>query len=565
MSRRIGPAERGGRPPVTRPGTSIPERARLSRLFAAGPSWSRRRPRPATDTPVPANEPATARLRAGRLVTPGRLAAAVVVSAAWIGLAGPASALLSRVPDSSAGPSATAAAAAPSLGGWNVTADGNAVDIDFDNATGLAGVHPFTEADFPEAESQFATGPFGSGLATVFWPGSAGGNFGSLSSELGFPSQLQPVASQLNDPVKASAMYPSGPDSSRYPAGSSGGAAVMEATAGPGGTTAEGSVTDENPSIVLSFSSAKGTSSAVASSTATAQSASDVSGVSLLGGLVDIGSITSSAQASSDGTTGTGSATTDVTGVTMLGQATTIGSTGITIPDYPSSLAGLTGPIVANALSQVISGLGLTITEFPSTESASGAGYTATSGGVSVEIDPPSSAATTLEQAASVLAPYFPSQAAIIPTLPGLLQGGTLTITLGRATASADASPAFSFSFNPPPPPASSTGGNSTSPVSGTATAVPSAVSASTPGGLSSGPTPVAATATGGTAPAGGSTPTVASPPAALIRLSTPLGAGVVAAGILVTLAAGFGLLRLARMLLPGDTEPICPLGQDRS
>lgn len=491
-------------------------------------------------------------------ITRGRAAFVAAVTVAWIGLAGPANALLAGTSASvPAAGSASAASTAPTLGGWNVTADGNTVDILLDNTTGLAGVHPLSEADFPEAESQFATGPFGSGLATVFWPGSAGGNFGSLSTELGFPSQLQPVASQLNDPVKAAAQYPSGPETARYPANSSGGAAVMESTAGPGGTTAEGTITDESPSTVLSFSSAKGTSSSVASNTATAQSASDLSDVSLLGGLIDIGSITSTAEATSDGTTGTGSAQTTVSGVTLLGQATTISSSGIAIPKYPGALETITSPIVKNAISQVISGLGLTVTEFPATESASGAGYTATSGGVSIEINPPSSAAATLEQAGSLLAPYFPSQAALIPTLPGLLQGFTMTITLGRATASADASPAFSTSFTAPPAPSGgstsvgSTGG-STPVVGGTTSSV-------------SGSGPVSG---GSSAPTGGSTGTgsapVSAPATKPISLSEPLGTGAVVLGILATIALGFGLLRLARMLLPTDVEPVCPLGQDR-
>ena len=371
-----------------------------------------------------------------------RAALAITIVGLSVGLAGPAGA--SR-------PAADTQSAPPSLGGWNISSNGNVVDILIDNATGLAGVHPLSEADFPDAQSDFQTGPFGSGLATVFWPGSAGGNFGSLSSQLGFPSQLQPIAAQLNDPIKAATSYPSGPTSARYPAGNTGGAAVMQSTAGPGGTTAEAAITDESPSTVLNFSHAKGSSSSTASNKATATAETDLSDIKLLGGIVDIGSITSTATATSDGTNGTGSASTNVGAVTVFGMPSSIGSNGLVIPKVPSSVAGLTTPIVQNALSQVISGLGLTVTEFPATQAAKGSGYTASSGGVSVAIDPPSSAAPTLERAASVLAPLFPAQAAIIPTLPGLLQGAKVTITLGRASAAANASPAYSSTFTPPP------------------------------------------------------------------------------------------------------------------
>lgn len=476
-----------------------------------------------------------------------RAALAIAIVGLTVGLAGPADA-------------SSVQSAPPTLGGWNVSANGNVVDILVDNATGLAGVHPLSEADFPEAESDFQTGPFGSGLATVFWPGSAGGNFGSLSSQLGFPSQLQPLTSQLNDPIKASTSYPTGPTSARYPAGSSGGAVVMQSTAGPGGTTAEGAVNDQTQSgAVLAFSQAKGTSSAEASNTATANASSNLSDIKLLGGLIDIGSITSTATATSDGNTGTGSASTAVGAVTVLGQPASIGSNGLVIPNYPSSLGVITGPIVQNALGQVISGLGLTVTEFPATQQAKGAGFVATSGGVSIGIDPPSSAAPTLEQAASVLAPLFPSQAAIIPTLPGLLQGAKVTITLGRATASTNASPAFVSSFAPSPftaPPASSTGGSV--PIS---SAGASPVSTTSPGAVSVGGNGTVANS-GGTSTGGNGTSSI--PPPSLISVSSPLHPGPVIFGTAIALLLGCGLWMLARMLLPKDFEPVCPLGQDQ-
>ena len=486
-----------------------------------------------------------------RRAVSGRISAAVAIVALPVLLAGPARADLS---------------AAPTLGGWNLSADGNAVDILADNVTGLAGVHPLTEADFPEAESQFQTGPFGSGLATVFWPGSAGGNFGALSAELGFPSQLEPIASQLNDPIKAAAQYPQGPATATYPSGSSGGLAVMKATAQPGGITAEAALADQAASTVLGFGSAKGTSSATAASTATAQAASQLHDVSLLGGIVDIGSITSTASAASDGATGSGSAATHVAGVTVMGQPASIGSDGLVIPNYPSALGALTGPLVQNAISQVISGLGLTITEFPATQAANGSGFTATSGGVSIRIDPPSSAAPLLEQAASQLAPLFPAQAAIVPTLPGLLQGFNLTITLGRATASANASPPFNdnftnLPFTPPPVPlAADTGtGSSTGPDTGSNALVAGPTGSEVNAAPSVAVTPVS----GGTQGAA-TGPTAPAPAASLISLSSPLGAGAVALGILAALATGFGLWRLGRMLLPTDAGPVCPLAEDQ-
>lgn len=489
----------------------------------------------------------------------------------YIGLvaAGPAVAI--RVHTASAGlPAAGSASggspAAPSLGGWNISADGNAVDILVDNATGLAGIHPLSEADFPEAESQFQSGPFGSALATVFWPGSAGGNFGSLSGELGFPSQMQPLTSQMNDPVKASAQYPSGPASADFPAGGTPGVATMHSTAGAGGTAAVGNVSGEGQNGVFSFSSAEGQSSSVADTTARAEATSDVKDISIAG-IIDISGVSSGADAKSDGNTGSGSAFTHVTGVTVLGQPASIGSDGLVLPDFAKALGPITGPVVQDAISQTISGLGLTVTEFPATEKAGGSGWTATSGALAVKIVPPSSAATLLEQAGAQLAPFFPSQAAIIPTLPGLLQGSNVTITLGRATASAAASPPFNMTFTPlAPPPTPPTGatpagtGNpgSSAPVPSGPSPSPSAPSgpAAAPTGASSG-----ATASAAGAPAAGAP----LPPVTLVDLSKPLTAGIVVLGLAITAGLAAGLWRLARALLPADADPACPLGGDRS
>ena len=506
-----------------------------------------------------------ARYGTGRVAA--QVAAAAGIFALPVLLAGPAKASVplpaggATIASASTGSSGSSGGATPSLGGFNINADGNAVDILIDNTTGLAGIHPLSEADFPEAQSQFATGPFGSGLATVFWPGSAGGNFGSLSGELGFPSQLQPIASQLNDPIKASAQYPAGPATSDYPAGAPGGAAIMHATAASDGVTSEGSVFDESPTSVLSFSSAKGTSSTTATNTAKAVSSTDLSDVSILGGLIDIGSISSTADALSDGSKGSGSALTQVNDVTVLGQKASIGSNGLVLPDFTKSLGPLTGPLVQKAISQVISGMGLTITEFPSTQAGKGAGFNATSGGVSIGIIPPSSVAPILEQAASVLAPLFPSQAAIIPTLPGLLQGLNITITLGRATASANASQPFSTNFNfngalaPVAPGSGGTGSAAVAPGS----------TAGTGGGLS--PTVAGTPGSNGSTDTGGNSPGTGGtiPFASLVSVSTPLGAGAVALAILLTLAAGYGLWRLGRMVLPSDAGPVCPLGHDQN
>lgn len=453
-------------------------------------------------------------------------------------------------------PASATPAPTASLGGWNVTADGNVVDIVIDNATGLAGIHPFTEADFPEAQSTFETGPFGSGLATVFWPGSAGGNFGSLSAELGLPSQLAPLLGKLNDPVRASTQYPAGPLVSDFPKGAPSGAIEMHAESNASGTSAVAALSDETVPKLVTFSSAKGTSSSTAASTANGTASSDLSGVSLLGGLIDIGSITSTANASSNGTSATGSAITHIGQITVLGQPASLGSDGLVLPNLSNKLGPFIGPVVQNLLTESIDALGLKLTQFPNINTINGAAATESAGGIQLELTPPASAAPLLEQLASLIAPFFPPQAAIIPTLPGLLQGSTVTITLGRAAASAAASPPFSSNFTPPPVPPT---------IPPATTGVQPIASITTPG------TPATA---GSSAPSFGggqqnNTTTTTTQPANNFRpnpisLSAPLAAGFVALGLIVAGALGYGLWRLAGLMdAPEDVLSVCPLGQD--
>jgi hypothetical protein len=452
-----------------------------------------------------------------------------------------------------------------SLGGWSVTANGNGIDIVIDNAVGLAGAHPFTEADLPAAESDFASGPFGSTLASIFWPGSAGGNLGSLSGELPIPSQLQPLLAQTNDPVRATAQYPAGPVNSQYPTGGSNGAVEMKAHADTNGTSATAALADEQIAGLVGFGSVKGTSSSTASSKAIGTASSQLSGVSLLGGLIQIGGISSTATATSDGNTSSGQAATHVGEVTVLGQPASIGNDGLVLP---TALVNSLGPVVGPLLHQTITALGITVTIVPSSETHNGASESITSGGVRLDVVPnPALVAALVGQLELLLAmiPGIPASLNTVTTLPGLLQGSSLSITLGRATASANASPPFSSVFTPPPP---------STPVASVATAVPSSNSTTatgivpasgsvTPAGGSPVASPSLAPVTGPvatTSPSGGAPPRLLGTP---IDLSSPIRAAEVILALLAAAAAGYGLWRLARLLVEEDRGPECPLGQE--
>lgn len=447
------------------------------------------------------------------------------------------------------------AAGTASLGGWNISADGNVIDFVFDNATGLAGVHPFTEADFPEAESQFQTGPFGSGLATVFWPGSAGGNFGSLSAELGIPAQLQPLTSKLNDPVRAESEYPAGPQSTTYPTGGPSQAFEAKSSSTATGTTATAAINDAGAKGVFSYTSAKGTSLATIDGAghAVATSSSDLSGVSILG-LIDIGSITSTASATSDGNKSSGASTTHVAEITVAGQKASIGTDGLILPSFAKALGPILGPLVERYVNQVIKDAGITITTLPGLITHNGPSDSVTSGALQIKIVPPPGGVQALENLLEpTLLKVLPPQAAVIATLPGIFQGSTFTMTLGRTIASTAASPPFSLNFVAPPLPPPTTLGSA-----------PSTAGSFTPGSAGSAGTAGVSPALSQPLPSSNTPSQPASAAAtAPISLSSPLAIAAIVVGALVTAALAGGLWRVARMVLPEDSGPVCPLGQE--
>jgi hypothetical protein len=343
----------------------------------------------------------------------------------------------------------------------------------------------------------------------------------------------------------------------------------MQSQAGPNGTTALADLANQSQSGVLSFSTAQSSSSAIATDTATATASSNLTHISLLG-VIDIAGVQSTATATSDGNNSSGSATTHVGAITVLGMPVSIGSDGVVTPNLPNQLSGILGAVGSNPIGELIDALGIKITQPAATQTQNGASDTVTSGGLQISISPLPQLVSLLEQFGTLIAPAFPPQAAIIPTLPGLLQGATLTLTLGRATASASASPPFDDSFNPPPGGSGDTGSTAGTPGSPGIPGTPGTPGTFTPSASAISPS---GTGTGapGTSTSLASTPSSTSPssssssslPAALVNLSTPLAAGVIVGGLALTALVGYGLWRLARMLLAEDTGPVCPLGQD--
>jgi hypothetical protein len=378
-----------------------------------------------------------------------------------------------------------------SIGGFTMFANGNGLQIVFDNPSGLSGSHPIGYVGLPEASAQFETGPLGLGRASVIWPGALLGNFGS-AAPLFIPPPYGKYFSNLNDPIRAEAHVPGGPaDASYPPAAGSGAPASMVSHADNNSVNSNAGVGGINIAGLIQSGtiSSQGTT-AVTNSAATSTGTSTVSGVNLLGGLIRIDSVKSTATAMSDGNKAHGSGTTVITGASLANGAVpiTIDNSGFHLATSNAPLGGLLGSL-DTALNPVLKALNLEIHTLPTTTSGTGSQYNVLSGGLVITYTLPA----TLTNLVSSLWLKLPSIG--LPSIPSFLKDGFVTMTIGGATANVNATPAFVPQADVP--------------VTGSTPGALPASSATSGGSGSTGPT---------TGPGGGGTssPALAASPAAL-------------------------------------------------
>jgi hypothetical protein len=460
----------------------------------------------------------------GRVICLGA-ALAIASTAIFIGLAGGAP-----------------ARASTDLVGWTAQSDANVLDILVDNSSGLAGSHPLSEIDIPENFSSFQTGPLGYSLATVTWPGAVAGNFGSLAGELGLPSQLAPLASKLNDPLKAAAFYPAGPADSTYPSGApSTGGLEMKSHSDANGSWAKAGLIDVSVPQLFDAQDVQGSTTATAGTAAESTASGSFHSLALLGGLIKIGATSSDASAKSDGSHPNGSATSHIGALTIAGQQVRVGNDGIVVGPTNSSASGLLSS--AAVVNQVASALNLKITPLPQQVSNQAPSAQVMSGGLQIAFSLPSLPNPHLS---CTSLPAQLAQLGVICTLPDILQGLNVTFTVGRVTAAAKAAPPFAISLGGSGPDLPAVGAADLSaPAGGGSVDLGGAPSAAIPG-----------TATP-TSPAG-SLPSerVA---VASISLSSPITLGLALTVLAIAVASGLYLRRLTGAL--GAPPPgQCPL-----
>jgi hypothetical protein len=479
----------------------------------------------------------------GRLRHPGRLpvlgAAALLLVAGGSGLF--AAAALS------AGP----AGADSTLGGFTVTGLAEAVTAQYEQPNFPLPATPSLEFDEGYASTSDNFGPSGTATASSLYPGQVVANAGPELALLvpGAPLPPAPVW-----PVQATSEYPQAPNS-----GSTDQPGVnMDATSTTNGNTATATLGDDastagsngadptqqapsssgNPlagsSVIIGIGNMSATSSSQApAASANSQASATDAGISILAGFITIGSVTSTATATSDGTNGKVTGSTQVQNMDIAGEQVSVDANGISAAGQSTPLA-----IPISTINGDLSQLGISISLTNPTDTVNGPSAARTLDGLKISID-----LKTLDSPLNMLEGLLP--ASLTSQLPVALPNDQqLTLDLATLQVSSTASPSF----------AAGNSGNSGSAASGSNASTPSAVSSSgitgnsggTPGfagttgtggsfsGGTSGSTP-----TGSTSTSGNPTSTASTPTSSVIA---PAFKGVGAALVLLGLLAAAGL-----------------------
>jgi hypothetical protein len=464
------------------------------------------------------------------------------------------------------------AGADTSLGGFTLNSVAEGISLQYEQPDLPLPVTPSLQFDAGYASSTDNAGPTGIGLASVLYPGPLIASAGPELSLL-FPGVPLPPAPEW--PIQATSSFPQTPntassDESGVTMESNASANAITATAALGNANATTAGTGGGPlplglpalpsvgSLLGVGSAATGTNSnplavstpflAVQGISATATSGAPAAsamaggtaidtGVSLLGGFIYIGSISTTATASSDGNTATLTGSTTLADVYIAGEAVTIDASGI-------HASGENSPAIPIAtLAGLLKSAGISLTVTSPVNSTNGATGTSELDGLKLVIN-----LTQFDKDGAPLEKLIPSS--VVAQLPfGFPQEQILTLELGTVSVATAASPAFV---------AGDTGGSQSGDTgeSSSVNAFPAA-SSDLGSGLSS----------GGTGSGKGGHPLSSSPTSAVLPVFKGVGAGLVLLGLL-----GGALLMIASTASLGPADGLVagagggagdPLGPD--
>lgn len=367
------------------------------------------------------------------------------------------------------------------------------------------------EAEVPESSATLANGPVGYGLSSLVWPGPLASNAGSLI--LVVQPTAPPQVTALNNPIRAEARTGQNPPTTtnnNTPGTSMVATAkddLVEATASVDSSTGGGSFGSSHTHALTTLAGA------------TAKSTSDslVRDISLAGGVVKIDSVSSVAEATTDGTKSAGDAHTVVHGLTIAGMPATVDDNGLHIGSQGQPANAAANQIAQQALGK--SGASITVSR--PTKETKDASTTVTAGSLVVSWNTGS--------------------------------GSIFTVTLGAAEATVTAAPGTDAGITGGAPPGSADAGPGAGPATAGAASASSPVGAAG-GGLTGSPLPAAL---------GAAAAHTASPSLRLAGHGALVGTASIVLGVLATILAGFGLRRLSDGIFAEPAAIVCPLADD--
>lgn len=291
------------------------------------------------------------------------------------------------------------------------------------------------EADANFTSTNLDTGPNARAVASSLWPGTLFGE--------GLP-QVAPGAPQY--PIKAHSRYPDkpftaqGPDGGTFTSSSALGLDVSAVATGapkaiPGAVDV-GSISSASTATVTTKDVAIGTS------------VSKVSDLDLLGGLVHIGSVSTTITTRSDGKAPASSGTTTVSGLSVAGQGYTVDDTGAHAAGQTSALPAI-GVDPLKALGITISGVtqSSSKTADSATRTASGLRITVNTGPLRSLLNPATSPLN--DPLGAIIAQFPPQMQSYLYYFVGTTP--KITFIIGAGTGFTSAAQALSFDFPPLP------------------------------------------------------------------------------------------------------------------
>jgi hypothetical protein len=236
------------------------------------------------------------------------------------------------------------------LGSFNLAASAPVEQVRFsdgDKCGGAPGTTGGCEGVVPETVAMLRKGPIAYALSSIAWPGVLAGNLGSIVIVSGGP----PEAKALNDPVRAEARNGSGPDTitnTQYPG------MTMSATAKDDFASATTEIAQSQQSQAGNFNNTKSHTQVKVTgpTSAVAEAYSHADDISLAGGVVTIGSVTSTAKGQTDGVKASATGNTLVKDVKIAGVPVTIDEHGVTVNGNNAPLNKQLTDTVNTAISQ---------------------------------------------------------------------------------------------------------------------------------------------------------------------------------------------------------------------